>query len=49
MASGDAYDVFISYARSDGDAAAELNGWLRHDGGGGRRGWSGKPAGQETR
>jgi WD40 repeat protein len=28
MASGDAYDVFISYARSDGNAAAELNGWL---------------------
>ena len=28
MASGDAYDVFISYAHSDGDAAAELNGWL---------------------
>jgi WD40 repeat protein/energy-coupling factor transporter ATP-binding protein EcfA2 len=28
MASGDAYDVFISYARSDGDGAAELNGWL---------------------
>ena len=28
MASGDGYDVFISYARSDGDAAAELNGWL---------------------
>src|SRR5271165_6297186 len=28
MASGDAFDVFVSYARSDGDAAAELNGWL---------------------
>ena len=28
MASGDAYDVFISYAHSDGDVAAELNGWL---------------------
>ena len=28
MASGDAYDVFISYARSDSDVAAELNGWL---------------------
>ena len=28
MASGDAYDVFLSYARSDGAAAAELNGWL---------------------
>src|SRR5208337_4322998 len=32
MASGDAYDVFISYARSDGDGAAELNGWLREKG-----------------
>ena len=28
MASGDAYDVFLSYARSDGVVAAELNGWL---------------------
>src|SRR4249920_2504615 len=28
MASGDAYDVFVSYARSDVAAAAELNGWL---------------------
>jgi ABC-type multidrug transport system fused ATPase/permease subunit len=28
MASGDAYDVFISYAHSDGGAAGELNGWL---------------------
>ena len=28
MASGGAYDVFISYAHSDGDSAAELNGWL---------------------
>jgi hypothetical protein len=28
MASGDGSDVFVSYARSDGDAAAELNGWL---------------------
>src|SRR5208283_5807582 len=32
MPSGDAYDVFISYARSDGDAAAELNGWLSAQG-----------------
>ncbi len=32
MASGDAYDVFISYARSDGDVAAELNGWLSAQG-----------------
>jgi hypothetical protein len=32
MASGDAYDVFISYARSDGDTAAELNGWLSAQG-----------------
>jgi WD40 repeat protein/energy-coupling factor transporter ATP-binding protein EcfA2 len=29
MASGDAYDVFISYARSDGEGAAQLNRWLR--------------------
>src|SRR5271165_6155598 len=28
MASGDACDVFVSYARSDEAAAAELNGWL---------------------
>jgi len=35
MASGGAYDVFISYARGDGDAAAELNGWLVSQGGGG--------------
>jgi energy-coupling factor transporter ATP-binding protein EcfA2 len=28
MGSGDAYDVFLSYAHSDGAAAAELNGWL---------------------
>ena len=28
MATVDAYDVFISYARSDSDGAAELNGWL---------------------
>jgi WD40 repeat protein/energy-coupling factor transporter ATP-binding protein EcfA2 len=28
MASGDAYDVFISYAHSDGGAAGDLNGWL---------------------
>jgi len=27
MGSGE-YDVFLSYARSDGAAAAELNGWL---------------------
>jgi energy-coupling factor transporter ATP-binding protein EcfA2 len=32
MASGDAYDVFVSYARSDGAAAAELNSWLRDQG-----------------
>jgi hypothetical protein len=35
MASGDAYDVCVSYARSDGDAAVELNGWLGAWGGGG--------------
>jgi hypothetical protein len=29
MPSGDAYDVFISYAHSDGVAAADLNGWLK--------------------
>src|SRR5271165_4302610 len=28
MASGDAYDVFVSYARSDEAAAADLNRWL---------------------
>jgi hypothetical protein len=27
MGSGDAYDVFVSYARSDESDAAELNGW----------------------
>jgi hypothetical protein len=27
MGSG-GYDVFVNYARSDGDAAAELNDWL---------------------
>src|SRR5262249_22056801 len=32
MGSGDSYDVFISYAHSDGDAARELNGWLRAQG-----------------
>jgi WD40 repeat protein/energy-coupling factor transporter ATP-binding protein EcfA2 len=32
MASGDAYDVFISYARSDGAVAADLNSWLRAQG-----------------
>src|SRR5262249_17639532 len=26
------FDVFLSYARSDGAAAAELNGWLRAQG-----------------
>ena len=26
------YDVFVSYARSDGAAAAELNSWLRDHG-----------------
>jgi hypothetical protein len=30
--SGDAYDVFLSYAHSDGAAAAELNGWLTAQG-----------------
>ena len=29
---GDAYDVFVSYSRSDGPGAAELNGWLRSQG-----------------
>jgi hypothetical protein len=28
----DAYDVFISYARNDGGAAGELNGWLCEQG-----------------
>jgi hypothetical protein len=28
VAAGDGSDVFISYARSDEAAAAELNGWL---------------------
>ena len=32
MGSGAAYDVFLSYARSDGAVAAELNGWLRAQG-----------------
>ena len=32
MASGGAYDVFISYAHSDGDVAVELNGWLSEQG-----------------
>ncbi len=32
MRSGYAYDVFISYAHSDGAAAAELNGWLTAQG-----------------
>ena len=32
MGSGDAYDVFLSYAHSDGDAAADLNGWLTAQG-----------------
>ena len=32
MARGKDYDVFISYARNDGDAAAELNGWLSDQG-----------------
>ena len=31
MGSG-AYDVFLSYAHSDGTAAAELNGWLSAQG-----------------
>ena len=31
MGSG-GYDVFLSYARSDGAAAAELNGWLNEQG-----------------
>ncbi len=32
MGSGDAYDVFLSYAHSDGAAAADLNGWLSAQG-----------------
>jgi hypothetical protein len=32
MASDSPYDVFISYAHSDGEAAAELNGWLGDQG-----------------
>jgi hypothetical protein len=32
MASGDAYDVFISYSRSDSNVAADLNGWLGDQG-----------------
>ena len=32
MGSGGDYDVFVSYARSDGAAAAELNGWLSEQG-----------------
>jgi energy-coupling factor transporter ATP-binding protein EcfA2 len=32
MASGDAYDVFISYAHSDSDAARELDSWLSAQG-----------------
>ncbi len=32
MGSGGDYDVFVSYARSDGAAAAELNGWLGEQG-----------------
>jgi hypothetical protein len=36
MASGDADDVFISYARADGVAATELMGWpIAQAGGGG--------------
>jgi hypothetical protein len=33
MTSGDAYDVFMSYARRSD--AAVLNGWLEAEGGGG--------------
>src|ERR1700751_1224270 len=29
MARDDGFDVFLTYARSDGGAAAELNDWLR--------------------
>ena len=32
MAREDGFDVFLSYARSDGAAAAELNGWFRANG-----------------
>jgi energy-coupling factor transporter ATP-binding protein EcfA2 len=32
MGSGGGYDVFLSYAHSDGTAAAELNGWLSAQG-----------------
>jgi hypothetical protein len=32
LGSGDAHDVFLSYAHSDGAAAAELNGWLSAQG-----------------
>jgi energy-coupling factor transporter ATP-binding protein EcfA2 len=32
MGSDNAYDVFLSYARDDTRAAAELNGWLRAQG-----------------
>jgi tetratricopeptide (TPR) repeat protein/energy-coupling factor transporter ATP-binding protein EcfA2 len=32
MGSDDRYDVFVSYARSDEAAAAELNGWLNAEG-----------------
>src|SRR5208282_4728587 len=32
MRSGDGYEVFMSYAHSDGAAAAELNGWLTAQG-----------------
>lgn len=41
MANGDAYDVFLSYARSDGDAAAALNGWLAAQASGAREGGGG--------
>jgi hypothetical protein len=33
MASGEAYDIFTSYFRSDGYGAVELNGWLVARGG----------------
>src|SRR5215468_966225 len=32
MSRDDGFDVFLSYPRSDGEAAAELNGWLRAQG-----------------
>jgi len=32
MGSGDAYDVFLSYARRDAAAAAELSSWLSAQG-----------------